>query len=189
LTEPQLSPVVFLDRDGTLNRDTRYLHSWDDWEWLPGVCDGLGKLQQAGFRLIVVSNQAGVARGFYGEADIHRLHERVNAELWHLGVHIDAFYYCPHHPDFTGPCSCRKPEPGMLLRAEAEMNIDLQRSWLIGDAYTDMKAALSAGCRPILVLSGNATEFSGPILSGVTVCDNFMMATQHILKDVCNGLH
>lgn len=189
MTESQRSPVVFLDRDGTLNRDTRYLHSWDDWEWLPGVCDGLGKLQQAGFRLIVVSNQAGVARGFYGEADIHRLHERVNAELSRLGVCIDAFYYCPHHPDFTGPCFCRKPAPGMLLRAAAEMHIDLQRSWLIGDAYTDMKAALSVGCRPLLVLTGHATEFSEPIPCGVTVCDNFISATRLILKGKHHELH
>ncbi len=145
----QVKPAIFLDRDGTINKDIGYLHEIKQWQWLPLAKQALVSLYQCGFSLIVISNQSGIARGFYDHDDVTNLHNWVNEQLNPLGCKISAFYYCPHHPDINGPCSCRKPAPNMILQAAKDLNIDLQHSWMIGDKAIDVQAGQGAGCKTI----------------------------------------
>lgn len=176
------APAIFLDRDGTLNIEKGYLHQWADWEWLPGASDALAALKQNGFKLIVVTNQAGVARGYYDETAVAALHCQVNRDLKRRGAAIDAFYYCPHHPDISGACACRKPAPGMLTAAAADLYVDLAGSYMIGDKILDMEAGLAAGCRCILVRTGYGRGLERRIPAGVTVVDDLSAATELILR-------
>ena len=148
--------AVFLDRDGTINVEKNYLHKYEEWEWIPGSVEAIARLNAAGFLVIVVTNQAGVARGFYSEADIGVLHRHVDRELERLGARIDAYYHCPHHPDFggAGPCECRKPKPGLVLQALRDWNIDPAASFMVGDKASDIRAARAAGVTPLLVQTG-----------------------------------
>jgi D-glycero-D-manno-heptose 1,7-bisphosphate phosphatase len=147
-------PAIFLDRDGTINVEVNYLHRVADFVMIPGAAEAIACLNRAGWPVIVVTNQAGIARGLYDEVALELLHAHLQQELAQHGAHIDAFFFCPHHPAFTGPCACRKPAPGMLLRAAKEHAIDLARSWLIGDSAGDMGAGRAAGCHTILVRTG-----------------------------------
>ena len=142
--------AIFFDRDGTLNVDVHYLHDPEQFVWVDGAIDAIRWANTYGYLVIVVTNQSGIARGYYDEAAVQRLHDWMNAELAKHGAHIDAFYYCPHHtegivPTYTKACACRKPAPGMLLRAIAEYDIDPAVSLLIGDGEHD--AGDDAGCR------------------------------------------
>jgi D-glycero-D-manno-heptose 1,7-bisphosphate phosphatase len=158
-------PAIFLDRDGTLNLDKGYVHQWADWEWLPGAPEALARLKEAGYKLVVITNQSGVVKGYYSEEDVRELHRRVNLDLAGRGpgaAILDAFYFCPHHPNYSGPCSCRKPAPGLIRQAAAEHNLDLSRSFMVGDKLIDAAAGENAGCRSILVLTGyGRAEASG----------------------------
>ncbi|MHB8255893.1 MAG: D-glycero-beta-D-manno-heptose 1,7-bisphosphate 7-phosphatase [Acidiferrobacterales bacterium] len=161
--------AVFLDRDGTINVEKSYLYRLEDWEWIPGAIDAIRNLNRAGYLVIVVTNQAGIARGMYGEEDVRRLHEQIDAELAPLGARIDAYYYCPHHPDFGAriACSCRKPSPGMILQASRDWDIDLSHSYIVGDKLADVEAGLAAGVTPILVATGYGAESRSALASGV----------------------
>ena len=150
--------AVFLDRDGTLLEPVPYLHDPAQVRLVAGAAAALRAVRDAGFLLVVVTNQSGVARRLFGEDDVARVHARVQETLAAEGAAIDRFYHCPHHPDFTGPCDCRKPEPGLFLRAAADMGIDLHRSIAIGDTLEDLQAANRAGCRPILVRTGYGAQ-------------------------------
>jgi D,D-heptose 1,7-bisphosphate phosphatase len=155
--------ALFFDRDGTLNIDTHYLHDPADFVWVEGAVDAIHWVNERGYLVIVVTNQSGIARGYYDEADVHRLHDWMNAELAKCGAHIDAFYYCPHHmdgsvPAYTKSCDCRKPAPGMLLRAIAEHDIDPAVSYLFGDAQSDVAAAANAGIRGVRYTGGSLLE-------------------------------
>ena len=154
----RLDRAVFLDRDGTLNRDTGYVHSKEAWEWLPGVREALARLYAHGWTLIIVSNQSGIARGYYTEQDLHRLEAWLDDEMDRHHVKPDGWYYCPHLPAITGPCSCRKPAPGMLLRAAHEHALSLSDSWMIGDKIGDVIAGLRAGCRAVKLGSGDLED-------------------------------
>ena len=147
--------AIFLDRDGTINIEKNYLFKIEDWEWIPGAIDALRLLNSRGYLLVVVSNQAGIARGKYSSEDVNKLHQFVQNELSSVQVKIDAFYYCPHHPQFTGSCCCRKPEPGMLRQAVCDLNVDLESSWLIGDKLSDVDTADVLGINSILVETGH----------------------------------
>ncbi|MBI4354250.1 MAG: HAD-IIIA family hydrolase [Candidatus Omnitrophica bacterium] len=141
------SPTVILDRDGVLNVKpprAEYVRSWNDWQWLPGALEALRRLRETGYRVIVVSNQAGIARGAMTEADLTAVHERLKAEVEAAGGRIDAIYYCPHGWDEG--CECRKPKPGMLVAAQREFHLDLSRTPFIGDDERDGQAADAAGC-------------------------------------------
>jgi D-glycero-D-manno-heptose 1,7-bisphosphate phosphatase len=137
-----------------LNVEKGYVHKWKDWEWLPGVPEGLRQLSFGGYALIVISNQAGIARGYYSENDVLSLHAAVQNDLRRHGVEIDAFVFCPHHPEFSGLCRCRKPAPGMLARAASELSINLRASWMIGDKVSDLEAGRAVGVRVALVDTG-----------------------------------
>jgi D-glycero-D-manno-heptose 1,7-bisphosphate phosphatase len=145
-------PAAFLDRDGVLNVDHGYAYRPEQLEWVADAPEAVRLLNEAGYIVIVVTNQSGVARGFYGEADVQKLHAHMQDILHSQGAHIDAFYYCPHHPEgtvkqFAVRCDCRKPGIGMLEQATREWPIEISRSFLIGDREDDMAAAAAFGIR------------------------------------------
>lgn len=152
--------AIFLDRDGTINVEKNYLWRSEDFEFLPGVPQALKSLQDAGFLLVIVTNQSGVARGYYSLSDVERLHHYVKQQLLGFDVTIAGIYVCPHHPDgvtnspFSIKCPCRKGEPGMLLQAAEDLGIDLSQSYMIGDKASDIEAGHRAGCSSFLVASG-----------------------------------
>jgi D-glycero-D-manno-heptose 1,7-bisphosphate phosphatase len=176
--------AVFIDRDGTLNEESGYLHRAEECRFIPGAIAAVALLNAAGFLVVVVTNQSGIARGYYTEADLAKLHEFMSMQLQAGGARIDGWYFCPHHPDYpaaNGDCSCRKPLPGMLQRAAAEMEIDLTLSWMIGDKRADIEAGRAAGCQPILVLSGYGAAEAAAIDPAVTVCDNLYAAAEYLI--------
>ncbi len=147
--------AVFLDRDGLICRDVHYLRRPEDFELLPGAAEGIRRLNGLGVRVIVATNQSGIARGYFTEEDLRRIHERMERELGERGARVDAIYYCPHHPDEG--CSCRKPRTGMLERAARDFGLDLRRCFIVGDRKLDLEAGKNAGCTKILV-PGPETE-------------------------------
>ena len=177
-----LRRAIFLDRDGTLNKDTGYVHRKEDWHWLPGVVEALKRFHAVGYALVVVSNPSGLARGMYDLAALHELEAWINADLEAKGAAIDAWYYCPHLPEITGPCSCRKPAPGLILRAAEEMGLDLARSWMVGDRVRDVEAGLAAGCRCVLLRPAQGGyEADAPVPPGVAVAPHLAAAEVLIL--------
>jgi len=140
---------VFLDRDGTLVEDRGYAHELADYAPLPGTYEAVRALRSAGFGLAVVTNQSGIGRGYFGEADFARFQAHLFADFAAHGAALDASYHCPHLPD--AGCECRKPRPGLVLRASREHSIDLARSWVIGDRELDVALAHAAGCRAVLL--------------------------------------
>jgi D-glycero-D-manno-heptose 1,7-bisphosphate phosphatase len=156
---PTPEKAVFLDRDGVLNQDSGYVFRTEDLRVLPGVPQTLQSLKKAGFLLVVITNQSGVARGMFSLSDVDTFHRHLRAEIVRQGgPELDAFYTCPHHPDGTVPefavrCSCRKPGPELLLRAARDLRIDLPSSWMIGDKDSDAAAARAAGVQAILIQS------------------------------------
>jgi D-glycero-D-manno-heptose 1,7-bisphosphate phosphatase len=179
---PEKRPAIFLDRDGTLNLEKNYLHHIADWEWIAGARESIRALREAGYCILVVSNQSGIARGMFTAAEVDALHRFVNTELAASGTQIDGFYYCPHHPEFSGDCSCRKPKPGMLLTAAAEHRIDLSHSWMIGDKRIDVEAALAAGVRPLMVRTGHGAEEVKKLASTEFVVSDIQAACHRILQ-------
>lgn len=154
--------AVFIDRDGTINEEVGYLGDADELSLLPGAAEAIRRFNETGLEVIVVTNQAGVARGYFGEDSVRKVNGRLIRELADGGAHVRAIYYCPHHPDFPSEecetCSCRKPNPGMLLLAAHDYDIDLSRSYMIGDTGKDVETGKNAGCKTILVLTGYGRE-------------------------------
>ena len=154
------SKAVFLDRDGTLNEDPGYIGNPDDVKLLPGTGKSLFDLKNSGYILIVISNQSGIARGLISEQDVTKVNNRLNELLSNFSVQIDAFYFCPAHPDFSSEeeCKCRKPSPELVLLASKDFNIDLSKSFFIGDSFSDILCGINAGLKTILVKTGNGME-------------------------------
>jgi len=148
--------AVFLDRDGTLNVEKEYLYRCEDWEWIPGAVAAIRAFNRLGLLTVVITNQAGIGRRYYQESDVATLHAHVQALLAREDARIDAFFHCPHRPatDGQAPCACRKPAPGLLLRAQRELDLDLSRSFLIGDKAIDVQAGRTVGVPSILVATG-----------------------------------
>ena len=192
--EPNLSstaPVryqqkaVFLDRDGTLVYPGHYPSRPEDLRLYEGIEQPLRLLQEAGFLLIVITNQSGVARGYFSEATLLRMHDHLTSELAELGVRLDGIYYCPHHPqgsiaELSIVCECRKPQPGMVLRAAQDLNIDLHSSWFVGDILNDIEAGHRAGCRSILVDLGTEALPTSALRKPDFVARNTLHALQMI---------
>lgn len=152
-----MTVALFLDRDGVINVEKNYLYQKKDFEFIDGVFDVCKFFQKRGYVIIVVTNQAGIARGLYTERDFKILTDWMLSKFNNHGVKIAKVFFCPHHPDFSGSCTCRKPEPGMLYDAAEEFDIDLSNSILVGDKKTDMLAAKAAGIHTrVLVRSGHA---------------------------------
>jgi D-glycero-D-manno-heptose 1,7-bisphosphate phosphatase len=169
-----MTGCVFLDRDGVINRDTGYLGRWADFEFLPGVVAALQSLVASGWRIVVVTNQSGIARGYYSLEDYQELTRRMLSSLEASGVPILGVYFCPHHPDgvvheFVRECDCRKPLPGMIFRAAGDFSIDLRTSVFVGDKLSDMQAAAAAGVghRYFVEAARNAAELGGVVVDGV----------------------
>ncbi len=159
--------AAFLDRDGVINLDRAYVHQWDEFEFVPGAVDAMRRLREAGYALVVVTNQSGLARGMYTEAQFQELTRHMRAALAEAGAEVEAVYHCPHHPKGSVPelavdCDCRKPEPGMILRAAKELNLSLADSFLVGDKPSDIEAARAAGLgRAYIVQSDNEESSDG----------------------------
>ena len=156
--------AVFIDKDGTLVYDVPYNVNPDLVVLQDGVPGAMKALKDAGFLLVLISNQSGIARGLFTENDLEPVKAKIQEELLPVGVQLDAFYFCPHHPcghvdQYNIVCSCRKPKPGMLLQAAAALNIDLRQSWMVGDILDDVEAGNRAGCRTILIDNGNENRW------------------------------
>ncbi|MGE0161210.1 MAG: D-glycero-alpha-D-manno-heptose-1,7-bisphosphate 7-phosphatase [Gemmatimonadales bacterium] len=176
-------PAVFIDRDGTLITERSYLADPEGVELVPGAVEALADLRAAGFALVTVTNQSGIARGLYREADYHAVANRVAEVLDAAGVPPDDVRYCPHHPDVTGPCDCRKPATGMYLRSAALLGIDPAASYFVGDKVTDVLPAIALGGRGILVRTGYGAEQERQVPPGVRVVDDLRAAAGLILQD------
>jgi len=178
--------AVFIDRDGTINEEKEYLYRTDDFAFIPGAPQAIRRLNEAGFLVIIVTNQSGVARGYYTEEDVHLLHRHIAAQLEQSGARVDAWYYCPHHPSGRGsyalPCRCRKPLPGMLQEAAGRFDIDLEASVMIGDKLADVQAGTAAGCRPILVRTGYGAEEERRCPDGTEVFDDLLAAVESLAR-------
>jgi D-glycero-D-manno-heptose 1,7-bisphosphate phosphatase len=185
-----MKPAVFLDRDGTLIEDVDYLSGFDQIALFPWTIDALRLLARAGFLVVVVTNQSAVARGIVTEDFIHDSHAELNRRLQRGGAHVDAFYFCPHHPDATieryrGQCRCRKPAPGMIEDATRDLRIDLSRSWMVGDRWIDVAMGNAAGVRSLLVRSGHAARVHEAEPQGTradAILNNLMEAIGWILR-------
>jgi D-glycero-D-manno-heptose 1,7-bisphosphate phosphatase len=155
--------AIFLDRDGVVNKETNYLSDPDQLVLVPGSAEAVRLFNELNIPVVVVTNQAGVARGLYKEAQVEVLHQALSALLAKGGAHVDRYYYCPHHPEGEGEyrkvCECRKPQPGLLRLAAKEMNLDLSRCALVGDKASDIGAAVACDlAQAVLVLTGHGTK-------------------------------
>lgn len=165
-------PAAFIDRDGVINIDHGYVSKIDDFEFIEGVFDACSKLKQMGYLLVLVTNQAGIARGYYTEDDFTQLTQWMDWNFADKGIDFDAIYYCPHHPEFGDKkqCECRKPKPGMLISARDHLKIDMKNSVMIGDKADDMRAAIAAKVpTKILVRTGKAVTQEGEQLATVVL--------------------
>ena len=184
------SRAVFLDRDGTLIEEVNYLDRIERVAFFPWSVDAVRVLNRAGFRVIVVSNQSGVARGLFTEATVNTVHRHIESRLAEGGAHVDAYYYCPHHPEGTVDgyrkrCDCRKPGRGLVDRAVAEFGIDPTRSFVVGDRWLDVGLAHAVGARGVLVRTGyGSTEEERPLpgLTADAIVDNLIAAASWILR-------
>jgi D-glycero-D-manno-heptose 1,7-bisphosphate phosphatase len=154
-----MRPAVFLDRDGTLIEDMGYINHIDRLHVFPWTGPAIRKLNEAGLPVVVITNQGGIAMGYFPEALVEEIHDKIRLVLNNSGAHLDGIYYCPHHPNgvvdgYRQNCQCRKPAPGMLLRAASELGIDLSRSFVVGDHFRDAETAFGIGAKGILVLTG-----------------------------------
>jgi len=186
-----VKPAVFLDRDGTLIEDVGYLRTVRDLRLFPWTVDAVRALNHAGLPVVVITNQSGIARGLLTEETVHDVHRHLSSLLEGGGAHVDAYYYCPHHPDgsvatYTRRCDCRKPGRGMIDRAAADLGIEPARSFVVGDKWLDVGAARAVGGRGILVRTGyGAAEEREPQpdLSADAVVDNLIEAVGWILRN------
>jgi len=160
-------PAIFLDRDGTMNVDHGYVHEIDNFQFIDGVIEAMQELKKMGYALVMVTNQSGIARGMFSEDTFMKLTEWMDWSLADRDIDLDGIYFCPHHPEavveeYRQQCDCRKPEPGMLLAAEKELNIDMAASYMVGDKIDDMLAGKAAGVGiKVLVRSGKPVTEEG----------------------------
>ena len=182
--------AIFLDRDGTINYDTGYVKNPDDIKILDGVSEGIRKLKRDfGFKIVVISNQAGVAKGLMTIEDVETVNSRIDFLLKQEQAEIDRFYYCPYHPQFSSEVEalCRKPSPQMLLKASEDMNLDLSRSYMVGDRESDVICGLNAGVKSILLKSdiydAELSALQNQNKKPNFVAANFKEACDYILKD------
>jgi D-glycero-D-manno-heptose 1,7-bisphosphate phosphatase len=184
-------PAVFLDRDGTMIREVQFLRRPEDLVWLPATIDAIRLLNRAGFLVCVTTNQSGVGRGLYTETEVQTLHDLMTGTLAAAGARVDAWFYCPHHPEATVTalrqvCECRKPRPGMIRQAAARFPLDLERSFVIGDRLTDIGLAASVGARGVLVRTGygehTIAEQAGAAPGAALVAADLMEATSWLLR-------
>jgi len=169
-------PAVFIDRDGTLIEEVNFLSRVEDLRLFPFTADAIAAFRNAGFLIIVITNQSGIHRGKYGEADMHSIHDQIQADL---GGAIDGFYFCPHLP--SAGCDCRKPSLGMINAALADFQVDLERSWFIGDKKIDVETGHNAGIRSAMVMTGYGRKHLPLVERDADfVGDDLLAAARHI---------
>jgi histidinol-phosphate phosphatase family protein len=179
--------AVFMDRDGTINEEVSFLSRMEQLQLYPQSGEAIRLINAAGMKAIVVSNQSGIARGYFTEDFVRRVHDRINELLGAEGARIDGFYVCPHHPIhgqgiYKQDCDCRKPKPGMLLQAAREMNIDLARSYMVGDMLRDVQTGKNAGAKGVLVKTGYGVNIVRTDMPAY-IAGDILEAVQWILKD------
>ena len=186
-------PAVFLDRDGVINEQMGYINHESRFVLLPGVGEAIRRLNRAGLAVVVATNQSGLARGYFPESLLKAVHEKLRNELARAGARLDGIHVCPHLPEakvaaFRRDCDCRKPKPGLLLRAAADLGLDLSRSYMVGDRYQDIRCGLAAGTKTVLVRTGygrGEERYIGPA-AGVNpdaVVEDLPEAAAWILRD------
>lgn len=183
--------AVFLDRDGVINEEVEYLSSPDQLRLIPGAAEAIHLLNNRCIPAIVVTNQAGVARGFFSEGRVRQIHQSLSDILAKDGAHIDRFYYCPHHPsaglgNYCIKCNCRKPEPGMLLQASIDFSLELSCCYMVGDKISDLRAGQAVNCKSILVRTGYGLQSQDVVINlddkPDYIAENLMSACQWIIK-------
>ena len=157
-----MKKAIFLDRDGVINKDSGYVHAIEDFHFLPGVFEALRTFEALGYLLIIVTNQSGIGRGYYTQKDFETLTDWMKKELQKRDIHIAGVYHCPHHPD--DGCGCRKPQPGLILQAAKDFDVDLSRSWMIGDKQSDIEAAKNAGIQNAILLGEGEAPYHAKTL-------------------------
>jgi len=174
--------AVFIDRDGTINVNVEYLDNPNNLKIYPGVAEGLKLLKENGFKIIVITNQSGIARGYFTKETLEKIHERMKSELLKKNASIDGIYYCPHHPDDN--CECRKPQTGLFKKAFNDFNIDPSKSFIIGDRMLDIEAGYKMGLKTVLVPEDKEKvekEMKASNIKPDFVCKNFYLGVRCIL--------
>jgi D-glycero-D-manno-heptose 1,7-bisphosphate phosphatase len=174
---------IILDRDGVINFDSdHYIKSPAEWLPIPGSLEAIAKLNRLGYRVLVATNQSGVARKLYDMDTLYQIHEKLFAELEKVGGVIEEIFFCPHHPDEH--CGCRKPEPGLLHKIQEKYGMNLADTYFIGDSIADVRAAAAAGCKPILVMTGNGikTVANHPDVLSIQRCESLAHAVDEIAR-------
>jgi D-glycero-D-manno-heptose 1,7-bisphosphate phosphatase len=183
-----MNKAVFLDKDGTIVEDVGYMSSPDQIKFIPGSIEAIKMLNEAGYKVVVITNQAGVARGLVTEDMLQTIDKTLHKWILNGGAHLDGIYYCPHHPEhgvypYKQVCECRKPHPGLIKRAHRDLGIDLSQSYMVGDKATDIEAGKRAGTRTIFLLSGRGQEEKAKIKEKPDhTAENLRRAAEWILK-------
>jgi D-glycero-D-manno-heptose 1,7-bisphosphate phosphatase len=186
-----MKPAVFLDRDGTILDELGYLTPSSTVVIYPWSADAIRLLKRAGYTVVMITNQGGIGLGLYDHDFVNATHERLTQQFAEAGAHIDAWYYCPHHPEavveeYRVKCGCRKPAPGMLHDAASDLDLDLSKSWVVGDQWRDVQLAHVAGCRSVLLRTGHGAlqEAAWPqdVAPPTATCDNLIAAVSVILE-------
>ncbi len=180
--------AVFLDRDGTINEEVGYLYSLEKLKLYPNSYEAIRLINESGMLAVVITNQSGVARGYFSENFVRTVHLRINQILQENGAHLDGFYYCPHHPtegngDYLRSCDCRKPEPGMLINASEEMDIDLSYSYMVGDMAKDIELANRVGIKGILVKTGYGKNVMPSDIKPAYIAEDILDAVNWIMRN------
>lgn len=180
--------AVFIDRDGTINVNVGYIDNPEEFKIYPGVIEGIKLLEKKGFKIIIVTNQSGIGRGYFSKKTLEKINQKMKDELSTNGANIDAIYYCPHHPDEN--CDCRKPKTGMLETAITDFNINAEKSYFIGDRILDMEAGRRIGCKTVLVPEDKEKidkEMKESDIIPDKVCDDFYSGILYILNENQNN--
>lgn len=180
--------AVFLDRDGTINEEVGYLDSLEKLKIFPQTVEAIKRINKSGMKAVIITNQSGVARGFFDEAFVRHVHNHMEKTLQGKGATIDGFYYCPHHPTegyapYLKSCTCRKPETGLLLLAAEDFNLDLPRSYMIGDMAKDVEMAFRVGAKGILVRTGYGADVDSSACQPAYVAKDVLDAVNWIMRD------
>ncbi|HSW68944.1 MAG TPA: D-glycero-beta-D-manno-heptose 1,7-bisphosphate 7-phosphatase [Gammaproteobacteria bacterium] len=174
-----MKKLIILDRDGVINYDSdSYIKTPDEWHAIPGSLEAIARLNRAGFYVVVATNQSGVARGYFDVSGLDLIHEKMFSELASVGGHIEEIFFCPHHPEEN--CSCRKPKPGLLQKIHKKYDVDLKDVFFIGDKLSDIEAAKTAGCKPILILT--SLKIHDLELNDVPYFLNLAEAVEYVIK-------
>lgn len=177
-----LQKLIILDRDGVINYDSsEYIKTPEEWQPIPGSLDAISRLNKANYKVVVATNQSGIGRGLFSEETLQAIHSKMQAAVQKVGGHIDAIFYCPHHPQ--DQCSCRKPQPGLFYQIAKHYDCDLKGVLAIGDQERDVEAAVAVGCKPILIHTNNSKVDKTSKFQDIMTFPNLGLAVERLLRD------